>query len=93
MELTKEHFDEQISFLNQHLDKLPTQGNLSDLKSDVEQMHSEVRSMKTDLSEIKQSIDELNARDLEDSNALAKTLIKHDDRMSRIERQLKLRSS
>ena len=91
MKLTKEYFDDQISSLNQRLDKLPTLGDFADLKGDIEQVNSQVRSMKIDIFDMKQTIDELNTRDLRDSDAFAKTLIQHQDRIRRIEKQLKFR--
>jgi septal ring factor EnvC (AmiA/AmiB activator) len=91
MEITKEYLDKQIASLNRRLDKLPTQGDFADLKEDVERVNSQVRSIKTDVLEMKQTVDKLNARDLQDSDAFAKILNQYGNRINRLEKQLKLR--
>jgi len=40
---------------------------------------------------MKQGVDELNARDLQDSDAFAKTLSQYGTQINRLEKQLKLR--
>jgi|SRR6267142_4875301 len=90
MELTRDYFDQQLSSLNKHLDQLPTQDDFQVLKGDFDSVKSEVRSVKAQLSEMQHTLDELNTRDLQDSNAFAKSLVKHDERLTKIEKQLKL---
>jgi CMP-2-keto-3-deoxyoctulosonic acid synthetase len=75
MELTKEYFDQQL-------------GNLA-TKDDLEQLRSDFRAMKSDVTEIKQTLTNIDKRDKEDSNAFAKTLVKHDGRLNVVEQDLK----
>jgi hypothetical protein len=52
-------------------------------------LQDDFRGMKYDLSEIKQIITKLDQRDREDSDGFAKTLVRHDERLSAVEKDLK----
>lgn len=84
MELTQEYFDRQLG-------NLATKGDLQQLasKADLETLREDFRAMKTDVAEIKQTLTELNKRDKEDSDAFAQTIVKHDERLTKLESETK----
>ena len=63
--------------------------DVTGLKTDIIALQDDMRSVKNDLSEIKQTLAELNQRDKEDSDAFAKTLVKHDERLTHLEKDVK----
>jgi len=63
--------------------------DVQSIKEDVMALQDEMRSIKTGVSEIKQTVDELNLRDKEDSDAFAKTLVEHDNRLNTVESDVK----
>lgn len=103
MELTQEYFDQQLSTLARKEDIEAIKSDVSELKTDVTglktgiqsvktdivALQDDFRSMKTDISEISQTLTALNKRDKEDSDALAKTLVKQDERLNIVEQDLK----
>lgn len=98
MELTKEYLDPQLGNLatKRDLERLASKQDLAELRDDVHIMKSDVtalqddlRSVKSDVSEIKEILMRLDERDVQDSNAFAKTLVKHDDRITAAENQIK----
>ena len=89
MELTKEYFDEQ-------LEKLATKEAVNQLAETVQELQSDMQSVKSDVSEIKTAVFELSRRDIEDSDAFAKTLVNHDRRLQTLEssvKELKLKAT
>jgi len=96
VELTKEYFDQQLGSLARKEDLEHLSSNVRELTTDVSELKTNVvalqedsRTMKSDLSEIKQTLIELNKRDKEDSDAFAKTLVQHDERLMSIEQDIK----
>jgi hypothetical protein len=84
MELTKEYFEQVVQTLatKKDLDSLPTRDALDGLKS-------EVRAVKATVDDIAQTVDRIDKRDVEDSDAHAKNFVSHERRIIRIEKQLK----
>jgi hypothetical protein len=84
MELTKEYFDQQ-------LDSFARKEDLESLasKGDLEQMKNDVRAIKIDMVEIKHVLANIDKRDKEDSDAFAKTLVQHDERLVASEHDIK----
>ncbi len=75
MELTKEYFDQQLGSLAR--------------KEDLEQIKDDVRAIKNDIAEVKQVLTDIDKRDKEDSDAFAKTLVQHDERLTSAEQDIK----
>lgn len=86
MELSKEYFDQQLANV------LATVAS----KEGIEHLDNNVRAVKSEVSQIKETLTKLGERDKEDSDAFAKTLVKHDERLTGAEndiKQLKLKSA
>src|SRR5882757_9557475 len=60
-----------------------------ELKDQVNGLASEIRSVKNNVAEMSQILTELNERDLQDSDAFAKSLITQDERLSNLENEIK----
>ncbi len=73
MDLTKEHFDEQVALFNQRLDNTATKDGLT--------------AVQTELKEIKETVQRIDQRDKEDSNAFAKDIVQ----LQKDVKQLKLK--
>ncbi|MCA1622473.1 MAG: hypothetical protein LC768_01910 [Acidobacteria bacterium] len=84
MELTKEYFDQQLGNLarKEDLESLAS-------KNDLEQIKDDIRAIKTDMVEVKQVLSDIDKRDKEDSDAFAKTLVRHDERLTSVEQDIK----
>jgi hypothetical protein len=78
-ELTKEYFDEQLNALNNRIDGLPTR--------------EESKALETKLAGVKEPVERIDNRDLQDSGAFAKDLVKHDRRITRLEKHLNLKAT
>lgn len=63
--------------------------DIQSVKTDIVALQDDVRSVKSTLQEINQTLTNLDKRDTEDSNAFAKTLVKHDERLNIVEQDLK----
>ncbi len=75
MELTKDYFDQQLGSLAR--------------KEDLEQIKDDLRTIRTDVAEVKQVLANIDKRDKEDSDAFAKTLVNHDERLTSVEHDIK----
>lgn len=82
MEFTREYFDQQISKLaaKSDLDVLATKSDLADVKS-------EVGSLALTLKNVKETVEKIDKRDKEDSNAFAKDIVQ----LQKDVKQLKLK--
>ncbi len=98
MELTQEYFDQQLANLATQgdLERLASKADLNVLKTEVSEIKTDVmaiqdvmRSVKSTLQEMNQTLTALDKRDKEDSDAFAKTLVKQDERLNMVERDLK----
>jgi len=86
MELTKEDFEKVVQNLatKKDLEALAT-------KEDLDGLRSEARALKATVDDIAQTVDRIDKRDVEDSDAHAKNFVNHERRITRIEKQLKLK--
>ncbi|MDQ3802249.1 MAG: hypothetical protein M3416_00100 [Acidobacteriota bacterium] len=50
--------------------------DVATVKADISSLHTEFVSLKSDVREIKETLDVLNRRDLEDSNAFARDIVR-----------------
>lgn len=96
--VTKQYFEE---YLNKTLDNklAPIKEDIGSLKEDVGSLNEDfgslkvkVNSIEIDVKEIREKVNRIDQRDLEDSNAFARTVVLHDTRISKIERKLKIRT-
>lgn len=71
--------NERIIALDERIDELPTR--------------QEFRTLQAQLTEVQGTVDRINERDLNDSDAFASTFVKHDQRITKIEKQLKLKAA
>ena len=92
-ELTKEYFDKQLGLLNARIDELPTRGEFNSLEERIQELPSrvELKSVEAKVDEINAKLTKTDQRDVQDSNALARDLVKHDRRLTRIEKHLSLK--
>jgi hypothetical protein len=60
-------------------------------KEDLDGVKSEVRALKATVDDIAETVHRIDKRDVEDSDAHAKNFVNHEHRISRIEKQLKLK--
>ncbi len=51
---------------------------------------NDLRSIKTQLDSMQETLNEVNKRDLEDSNAFAKDIVNHDIRITKVEKEIKV---
>jgi hypothetical protein len=100
MELTKEYFDQQLKALNNRMDGLATQDHVDALDQRIQGVtdrmetlptREEVRALQTTVDEIRETVQRIDKRDVEDSDAHAKNYVNHEHRITRIEKQLKLK--
>jgi len=77
MELTKEYFDKQFKLTKQYFDDRfdKVDSEMLDMKMNIVSLQDGQRDMSHDIKEIKETLDRVDKRDLEDSNAFAKTLL------------------
>ena len=80
--VTKEYFEE---YFDEHLEE-----KLSPIRSDISDLKVKVNSIAIDVTDIRAKVDRIDKRDLEDSDAFARIATKHNHRISRIERKLKI---
>jgi septal ring factor EnvC (AmiA/AmiB activator) len=85
------------------IDVSELKGDVSELKSDVTGLKTDMQSVKTDivalqddmrsvkstLQEMNKTLSALDKRDREDSDAFAKTLVKHNERLNVVEGDIK----
>jgi len=88
MELTKEYFDQIVQGLatKKDLENFATKDDLGTLPS-----REEFKALQTSVDEIRETVDRIDKRDVEDSDAHAKNYVNHEHRITRIEKQLKLK--
>ena len=105
MELTKEYFEQQLANLptkrdleqfatKEDIDNLGNDVNslktdVNEIKTDVVSLQNDIRSVKSTLQEINQTLTNLDKRDKEDSDAFAKTLVQHGERLNSVEQEIK----
>ncbi len=92
MELTKEYFDRKFEeqsekfitkeYFDQHLDQ-KFEENLRPIREDI-------KGIKFELGEVKELVQKIDKRDQEDSNALSKSYVDHDNRLKVIESHLNI---
>lgn len=79
--------------LKQYLDtkfaEVATKENLAATQESIEELKGTVQRVESDLREVKTTVEAINKRDLEDSNALAKIAVKHDERITKVEKDVK----
>jgi hypothetical protein len=92
-ELTKEYFDQVIGGLATKggLKTLSDRMNSFEAKLDELPTRTEFKALETKVDEIKETVQRIDRRDLEDSDAFAKDLVKHDRRITRLEKHLSLK--
>lgn len=93
MELTKEYFDQQFKKLNTRLDKDQEQ---TDTKFDAmfegfKSVNDSLNLIAIDVKSIKVELAALSKRDLEDSDAFSKDILKLERRILKIEKRLKIK--
>lgn len=77
MELTKEYFDKQFKLTKQYFDARfdKVDSEMLEMKMDIVSLQDGQREIGHDIKDIKETLDRVDKRDLEDSNAFAKTLL------------------
>lgn len=81
MELTKEYLNKQLKenfkltkqYFDARFDKVDSE--MLEMKMDIVSLQNGQREMGHDIKDIKETLDRVDKRDLEDSNAFAKTLL------------------
>ena len=83
MELTKEDLKDHLGAINKRFDgieqrlaHLPTKEDVAGLKEDVAGLQSNVSTLQSTVAEIKETIERIDKRDMEDSDAFAKSIVK-----------------
>ncbi len=61
-------------------------------KDDFNLLSSQVQTIAIDMKEVKERVISIDNRDLQDSNAFARTAVSHDKRLKRIEKILKIKN-
>lgn len=107
MELTKEHFEKhlkgqldplKIDVADLKTDVTGLKTDVADLKSDSTGLKSDIDSIKVqvnsiaiDLTAVRETVDRIDKRDLDDSDALSSTYVDHDNRLKVIEKKLNIK--
>lgn len=91
MELTQEYFDQKLGNLvtKGDLEGLARKEDLIELRTDIVALQDDMRSIKSVLSEMSEKLTDLDRRDMEDSNAFAKTLVNYDEQLQVISKDIK----
>ena len=94
MELTKEDLKEHTAAINKRFDgieqrlaQLPTKEDFDGLKEDVAGLQANVSTLQFTVAEIKETVERIDKRDMEDSDAFAKSIVK----LEKDVKQLKLK--
>ncbi len=66
--------------------------NMDSMKENMDSLKVQINTIGTDVKEIKKTVQMINKRDLEDSNALMRSSVSHDKRLGRIEKILKIKN-
>lgn len=81
----RKYFDFQFKHIEKLLDS-----KIGTLRSEIIENYTElkgdIRVLQADVAEIRRTVKEHNERNLEDSNAFARTLVSHNKRISNLER-------
>ncbi|QQS23068.1 hypothetical protein IPM19_00665 [bacterium] len=94
MQLSKEYFDLNLEkFFSKFTHLSDEVTHLSDkvtnLSDEVAHLNERYFSLSLDVKQIIQTLDEVNNRDLSDSNAMSSTLMNHEQRLKYLERKAK----